>query len=689
MKNGNVEDIFIGYNDIHTRKKGKKGVIIIFIILILLLAGMASAYFYFTNKTLTKKEIFINSISSTNIKKFLENNIYTEIGNRMLNENSETETKVTVSGLEESDELNGIDPRNLELNLINKNNVTDSKTYNELGINYSGNEIFKIKLQTTEDAIAVASDEIVDKFIGIRYDKMKDVFGIEFNKEDLENFMKSEKIEFTEEEKSEYLKKYVSKFFENIGEDKFVSQDNFVINKNNTSIDVISYSLNLSQEEYNNNLVEVLTMLRNDEELLGKIVTGKSSDKNEIMSPEEENFNSSFELDTSDLESLYTDDMSNLQGDSFSNYDDSTNNLDSSFSSSDDMLDSSSTSGNSLNTNLLAKNETLANIVTSLVFARKTDMTVQELQKEIDKEIETIKQSQGEGITVTVYVSENATEKISIVLPNKDTADIEFTKDSEDENNNTIQLTYLEDNTNKNSVVTYSAEDNVIEEDKTDVSGKKNGVSITLNKISKDAGNTLKITNSVINKEEVKEKIDFEIKTSGAKNAKTIKNDIVVGIKSNDGEGQIIVENNINFELTSEIEDLNNDNCAFLDDLSEEDRTSLISAITQRIMEVYTEKQNSLKVIDSNTGTSFVEQNNLNNMSSNVTKEEAKNALFNRVSVMMGEAQSNNEEFTIKNLENLEIEGYEVSSTVTEEAAVIVVDTYTFRITPNFELLED
>ena len=689
MKNGNVEDIFIGYNDIHTRKKGKKGVIIIFIILILLLAGMASAYFYFTNKTLTKKEIFINSISSTNIKKFLENNIYTEIGNRMLNENSETETKVTVSGLEESDELNGIDPRNLELNLINKNNVTDSKTYNELGINYSGNEIFKIKLQTTEDAIAVASDEIVDKFIGIRYDKMKDVFGIEFNKEDLENFMKSEKIEFTEEEKSEYLKKYVSKFFENIGEDKFVSQDNFVINKNNTSIDVISYSLNLSQEEYNNNLVEVLTMLRNDEELLGKIVTGISSDKNEIMSPEEENFNSSFELDTSDLESLYTDDMSNLQGDSFSNYDDSTNNLDSSFSSSDDMLDSSSTSGNSLNTNLLAKNETLANIVTSLVFARKTDMTVQELQKEIDKEIETIKQSQGEGITVTVYVSENATEKISIVLPNKDTADIEFTKDSEDENNNTIQLTYLEDNTNKNSVVTYSAEDNVIEEDKTDVSGKKNGVSITLNKISKDAGNTLKITNSVINKEEVKEKIDFEIKTSGAKNAKTIKNDIVVGIKSNDGEGQIIVENNINFELTSEIEDLNNDNCAFLDDLSEEDRTSLISAITQRIMEVYTEKQNSLKVIDSNTGTSFVEQNNLNNMSSNVTKEEAKNALFNRVSVMMGEAQSNNEEFTIKNLENLEIEGYEVSSTVTEEAAVIVVDTYTFRITPNFELLED
>ncbi len=106
-------------------------------------------------------------------------------------------------------------------------------------------------------------------------------------------------------------------------------------------------------------------------------------------------------------------------------------------------------------------------------------------------------------------------------------------------------------------------------------------------------------------------------------------------------------------------------------------------------MEVYEQKQDSLKVIDSNTGTSIVEQNNLEDVSVTVTKEEAKNALFNRVSIMMGEAQNNNEEFTIKNLENLEIEGYEVSSTVTEEAAIIVVDTYTFRITPNFELLED
>jgi hypothetical protein len=55
---------------------------------------------------------------------------------------------------------------------------------------------------------------------------------------------------------------------------------------------------------------------------------------------------------------------------------------------------------------------------------------------------------------------------------------------------------------------------------------------------------------------------------------------------------------------------------------------------------------------------------------------------------MMQEAIDNNQEFTIKNLENLTIDGYEVSSTVTEENAKIVVDIYTFNIDQNFTLTD-
>ena len=66
MKSSNIEDIYIGNNG-EMNKKSKKGVIIvIFIILVLLLVGMVGAYFYFSNQTLTKKQLFINSISNTN-----------------------------------------------------------------------------------------------------------------------------------------------------------------------------------------------------------------------------------------------------------------------------------------------------------------------------------------------------------------------------------------------------------------------------------------------------------------------------------------------------------------------------------------------------------------------------------------------------------------------------------------------
>lgn len=701
MKKGNVEDIFIGYNDNHKRKKSKKGIIIIFIMLILVLTGMVSAYFYFTNQVVTKKQIFINSISSTNIKKFLENNIYSEIENRVLNENSETETKVNFSTTQESEELQGIDLANAELNLINKNDINNSKSYNELGLSYSGNEVFKVKSQFSEDSIAIVSDEIVDRYIGIHYDKIEEVFGIEFNKEDLDKLKKSEKIDLAEEEKSEYLKTYVAKFFENISEDKFTSQDNIVINKNNESVDVVAYSLKLSEEEFNDIIVNVLTTLKNDENLLRKIVTENSttsSDKmqntveenntivnttdntivpsfesddsainlydqtdssEQILTPNEENFNSSIELDADEFQT-------NLEDVTSINNDTSTSK---------------------------EENKILSEIILSIIFNKKMDATVQELQSEIENLIDKANELEGSGINITVYVSKSGTEKVSLVLPSEDTIDIEFTKNPDDENNNTIQITCLyknNDNSNSNNdgIQTYSAEDNISNnvEANTD---KKDGFTLSLNKISKEAGVSLKATCGIINKEEINQKIDLEIKTNGSKNSKTIDNDVVMIFRTDEDETKVIIENKINFELSSNIDDLNSDNCVFLDDLSEEERTQLLMAIMERVMAVYQEKREELKIIDSNAGTSVIQQNNLDNISSTVTKEEAKNALFNRVSIMMGEAQNNNEEFTIQNLENLQIEGYEVSSTVTEEAAIIVVDTYTFRITPNFELLED
>lgn len=667
MSNENIEDIFIGNNENNTRKKGKKGIIIIFVILILVLTGMVSAYFYFTTQTLTKKQIFINSISNTNIKKFLENNVFEETSKRMLEENTETETKITFSATKENEELQGIDLSKFELNLTNKNNIENQKSYNELGLNYSGNEIFKAKMLSGENGIAIGSDEIVDKYIGINYDKIKEVFGIEFNKEDIEKFKNSEKIELSQEEKESYMKKYLTNVFEKIEEEKFTTQENIAINKNSQSIDVISYSLELTQEELNNIMVELLTNLRNDEELLGKLVTGKSKEISNNTRNDDSNV-----INDEENKSTTNEEFNFESSNTTINLYDETN------SSEENLSNMDLNSTVSIDKNITSESTAIA----AITFGRKAEYTVQELQEEIDGLIEEAKQGTGNGLKVNVYVSETATEKISVTFANDNTLDLEFSKNAEDENNNSIQITYLQEKDNSsNEVETYSAEDN--NEIKQAEKGT-NGFTLLLNKINKDANTTIKANCSIVENEEINQRIEAEIKTNGTATSNSINNDIIIEFKTQEDEYNITLENKINF-TTPEIEDLNDDNCLFLENLSEEERNELIKSIMERIAYVYQEKLQNFNLIDSNTNSPVIQQNPV----VEITKDKAKEVIIDKVSRMMGEAQNNNEEFTIKNLENLQIEGYEVSTTITEEVAIIVIDTYTFRITPEFELLED
>lgn len=667
MSNENIEDIFIGNNENNTRKKGKKGIIIIFVILILVLTGMVSAYFYFTTQTLTKKQIFINSISNTNIKKFLENNVFEETSKRMLEENTETETKITFSATKENEELQGIDLSKFELNLTNKNNIENQKSYNELGLNYSGNEIFKAKMLSGENGIAIGSDEIVDKYIGINYDKIKEVFGIEFNKEDIEKFKNSEKIELSQEEKESYMKKYLTNVFEKIEEEKFTTQENIAINKNSQSIDVISYSLELTQEELNNIMVELLTNLRNDEELLGKLVTGKSKEISNNTRNDDSNV-----INDEENKSTTNEEFNIESSNTTINLYDETN------SSEENLNNMDLNSTVSIDKNITSESTAIA----AITFGRKAEYTVQELQEEIDGLIEEAKQGTGNGLKVNVYVSETATEKISVTFANDNTLDLEFSKNAEDENNNSIQITYLQEKDNSsNEVETYSAEDN--NEIKQAEKGT-NGFTLLLNKINKDANTTIKANCSIVENEEINQRIEAEIKTNGTATSNSINNDIIIEFKTQEDEYNITLENKINF-TTPEIEDLNDDNCLFLENLSEEERNELIKSIMERIAYVYQEKLQNFNLIDSNTNSPVIQQNPV----VEITKDKAKEVIIDKVSRMMGEAQNNNEEFTIKNLENLQIEGYEVSTTITEEVAIIVIDTYTFRITPEFELLED
>lgn len=731
MKNNSIEDIYIGDTE-NKGKKGKKGIIIVIVVLIFILIAIIGAYFYFSSKTVTEKQAFVNGLSNTNIKKFSDNNIYEEISKRILEENSESKTNIKFSATELPEQLKDIDISNFEFNLVNNNDIDTSKSYAELGLNYSGNEIFKVKLLASNNEVGLASDEIVTRYVGVHYDKINEVFGIDFNKEDLNKMTQNDKINLTQEEKEIYKQKYLTKVFEQIPDEKFSKQENIAITKNNASVNVVSYNLTLSQDEYKNILTNILTELKNDNELLNKLVTGEETQDLEESNSENvegnvpvinsdensEETNTAEAVQTPDVESTPTINIheeTNSSEEHLSAEEGTQNNFNSSMSIDENQENSSEqlevtpeeqidlhntvSEGEEENMDISSTSElnnsefiSAGYDLVPILLGMKANTTVEDLKSQIDTIIEEVKKSEGNGLTVKVYTSDEATEKISLILPNENTLDIEFTKVSENENS--MKLTYLYEeeqvasSVDENGVITYSAEDEINESTDTKGTVKKDGIEININNISNEASNTMKISCSIIEKESINQKIEMELKTTGSATSNDITNNIVFGIKTDESEYKVLLDNNIKFSTNSEIENLTNENCVFLDELSPEERQTTLTAILEKINSVFEEKKEKLSFFDTNTNSTII-QRDLQTASTRVTKQEAKDALIEKFQSLYKEAQDNGQEFTLYNLENLEIEGFEVSSNITDEAAIIVVDTYTFKINSNFELSEE
>ena len=95
----------------------------------------------------------------------------------------------------------------------------------------------------------------------------------------------------------------------------------------------------------------------------------------------------------------------------------------------------------------------------------------------------------------------------------------------------------------------------------------------------------------------------------------------------------------------------------------------------------------SLKFIDNNSSNSIIQQPEVEQVNKE-EKEKIKKDLIEKVSIMMGEAQARGETFTIQNLVDLSMEGYNVSCMVSEDLAVIKINGYTFNIDKDFVLSE-
>lgn len=686
MKSGGIEDILIerGYE---TKKKKNTGIKVVIFLLIVVLALFIAAYYYFINlDKISAKELFITNISKTNFKALLQEDIYTKSFEKIETKDFETETNMSFTTTLKKDELENVDVSKITIDILNKNDVDNSKTLNEATLKYAENEVFKMRTLSNENSIAIFANEIQDKYIGCNYENLQKILGINYNN-NLKKLKNVEKINISDEDKTKYLEKYFAKVMENIPEEKFTIQENIVIQKTEESVDVTAYSVKLNKEELNNLVESVLETLKQDKELLSKIA-GKVEDvveeENNIEQSDpilEENVEEPVDAEGNSEEPTEPAEETTPEEPTESAEEitpeepvvEETNGLPvvtinpvgtiSPVKMSESEKDTVSKMGDTESTLNTALNDK-TDLLYRLILGKKLDMSVKEIQDLIEAKIKLDEYYQltngqeDKGLTVNVYASEEKTEKITIDLPNEASVDIEFVNNSEKDNR--IKLTYLQKENNQ-----------------------RNGFALDFNKIQNEANTKIKATYSVIENEKINKKIIVDLKTDGTVNSKEIKNDAVITISTDKGETKTVLDNIIKFKDVDGLEDLVPENCLYLDQLSEEELKITLDDLKNRFKTLYEDKKDSLNFINTNTGGITLED-----ISSAVNKEDAKNALITRVSNMMQEAIDNNQEFTIKNLENLTIDGYEVSSTVTEENAKIVVDIYTFNIDQNFTLTD-
>ncbi len=670
-----IEDILIGANDTGNRKKGKKGIKIAFIILLLLLVALLIGYKIFTSIPISNKDLFIKSISNANVKNLFSSDILKSISDKAVKENSENTSKITFSSNEEVD---NIDISNLSVDLVTRNDVKDYKNFSELTLAYSGNQILKTNLVFAENEIGIFSDEVSDKYIGLHLDKSKELFDLDFDlKKEIDNIRNAQKIDLTNDEKKEYLKKYIDLIINDLNEEEFSTQENISIEKSSGNVEVTSYTLQLSQEKLKELLIKELETLKNDQQLLEKlIVDSKDLDNNDSENTNSENI-------VSEDENINNETIENNVVENDDTEDETI--FESRTTSSTDPVSANSNSANE------EENENEKNIdFTNILLGRKiNNCTVKDLQNYIDNLIKEIKKVEGKGLTITVYASKEKTEKISVTLPNENTLDLELLKN--EEKDNSIKLTYLYNgddnilNIFKEDVETYSAENQMdfSETPKDQV----NGFSLEISNVEKEASNSIDVKYCYIQDKSINQKVTLDFDVNGNSNANKYEYDLVITFSNDKLETKVIVDNNIEFGVSPEINDLNDNNCVFLDELSETERLTTLMNLYTKILEVYKNKMEEFNFLDTNVNSSGFTIETPNNEPT-ITIDEARDALYNKVSIMMRDAIDNEQDFTIKDLTDLTIDGHNVTTTITENEAIITVDNYKFKIDKEFDLTD-
>lgn len=606
MEDNGIDDILIGASYKNVKSKGR-GFKVFFIILIIILVAFFGINYYLNTikKESPIKEQFIEQLSKTNIKSFLNNELYENMYARLLKENFEIENSINFTNSIDnfnSDYLRKIDFSKFIINLNSNRDADNDISFSEILLKYSGNDVLNFKAIQTDNNIAIYSDELYDRYVAVEYDDLNKIFGTEIDVDILKN---RDRIDLTKSEIIEYYKNYKEEIISRIQEDHFSKNENYGIVKDDNEIEVTSYELSIGQDELNSMIISVLEKIKGDQTLIDKIISGKDE---------------SLILDITNDTPILQNIRINIQ---------------------DDTQDEK-----------IFSEEDLKKDLVNILLGKKINISYNNFVSRINYLIDYFKGYEGDGLKVIIYSSDKKVEKINLNISTNINIDIEFPEESSNKEKN-IKITYLLKDTN-------------------------NGFSVDISRTENAANQLANIVYSFIEQGTINRKININLDTEGTTSSNNMLNNIVISYLTNEGELKCSINNKIKFSVKPEIESLTSQNCLYLNELSQEEYISTVQLLYNKAISLYNEKRENLNFIDINT--------DRENSVTSVSIDEARTALYNKVSEMMTQAVQEGREFTIQDLNNLTIDGYDVKTNINDENAIIVVDIYMFSIDQNFYL---
>lgn len=237
--------------------KNKKVLIVIIVLLIILaVCGGAFAYVYFATDLLkSNSQMFSKYGTMLDMELynfFYDENIKTYYTNKSANNYENTGVLRVKSG--------GNTDINADLNLTFKGatDVDNNNFEQEITINYSASEKFAFKLVKNNQMIALGSNEIANKYVGIKnenLDELSNKLGIDEEMK-VPNNIKLDKSSITVQNIKSLVTKYIGKLAGQLSESNFT--------KNNNT----SYTLTIEKDNLKNIMIYCLNEAKNDSEII-------------------------------------------------------------------------------------------------------------------------------------------------------------------------------------------------------------------------------------------------------------------------------------------------------------------------------------------------------------------------------------------------------------------------------------